>query len=518
MNKQKYVKLFIGLMFGILSLAACTNTQTTLDNMDKNTPDLKKYSDMFTDQDMESGYEEETSTVLTLEDDATLENTDNVTIIDDTITITEEGTYILRGALTNGQVVIDADKSAKIQVVLDNAEITNTSTAPIYVKKAEKVFITLANDSENLLSVAGEFVAIDDNNIDAAIFSKKDLTINGNGTLIIENPYGNGITSKDNLIITNGNYDIDVSGHGLEGKDSVRVANGIFNIMAVKDGVHASNKDDLSLGYIYIADGTFEITSSDDGMHADSDLVITNGTVDIIESYEGLEGKTVQINDGLISIVSSDDGINAAEGNLSEETTEVPENEAINEDVYIKITGGEIHVDAEGDGIDSNGNFYVTGGELYISGPQSNGDGAIDYDGTAVISGGVVVAAGMSGMAENFDEDSTQGSMLVSSENVQTGEIHLTDSNGTEILSYSPSKSYNSVVISTSEIKKDETYTITMGSETQEIEMTTLIYGQGGMRGQGPNNGKMPEHPEGEEMPERPEGEEIPENSEEKEV
>src|SRR5699024_12295891 len=106
MNKQKYVKLFIGLMFGILSLAACTNTQTTLDNMDKNTSDLKKASDMFTDQDMESGYEEETRTVLTLEDDATIASTDSVTIIDDTITITEEGTYILRGALTNGQVEI----------------------------------------------------------------------------------------------------------------------------------------------------------------------------------------------------------------------------------------------------------------------------------------------------------------------------------------------------------------------------------------------------------------------------
>src|SRR5699024_1157911 len=103
--------------------------------------DLKKYSDMFTDQDMESGYEEETSTVLTLEDDATLENTDNVTIIDDTITITEEGTYILRVALTNGQVVIDADKSAKIQVVLDNSEITITSIITTYVKKAEKVYI-----------------------------------------------------------------------------------------------------------------------------------------------------------------------------------------------------------------------------------------------------------------------------------------------------------------------------------------------------------------------------------------
>src|SRR5699024_9330359 len=146
----------------ILSLVACTNTQTTLDNMDKNTSDLKKASDMFTDQDMESGYEEETSTVVTLEDDATIASTDNVTIIDDTITITEEGTYILRGALTNGQVVIDADKSAKIQVVLDNAEITNTSTAPIYVKKAEKVFITLANYSVNLLYVSSVFVSFYD--------------------------------------------------------------------------------------------------------------------------------------------------------------------------------------------------------------------------------------------------------------------------------------------------------------------------------------------------------------------
>mgnify|MGYP004690666511 CR=1 FL=1 len=203
-----------------------------------------------------------------------------VSISGNIITITKEGTYVLSGALSEGQIVVDAD-SAKVQLVLDNADITCASSAAIYVKNADKTFITLAEGSENILMNTAEYEAIDDNNIDAVIFSKDDLTLNGKGTLTINSEYGHGIVSKDDLKLVGGTCNITAENHALSGKDSVRIAEGTYNLTSGKDGIHSENADDDEKGFVYIASGDFTIESTGDGIDASYVVQIDDGAFDI---------------------------------------------------------------------------------------------------------------------------------------------------------------------------------------------------------------------------------------------
>ena len=170
-------------------------------------------SDMFTDRDREIGYDENESVKITLNGDSAQSSDNSVSISGSTVTIKSEGTYILSGQINNGMVCVEAQDADKIQLVLDNANITNSSSAAIYVKTADKVFITTAKDSQNTLSSKGEFKAIDENNIDSAVFSKEDLTLNGAGTLNINCDCGHGVVSKDDLVVTCGSYNITAASH-----------------------------------------------------------------------------------------------------------------------------------------------------------------------------------------------------------------------------------------------------------------------------------------------------------------
>lgn len=218
-----------------------------------------------------------------------------VSISGNIITITKEGTYVLSGALSEGQIVVDAD-SAKVQLVLDNADITCASSAAIYVKNADKTFITLAEGSENILMNTAEYEAIDDNNIDAVIFSKDDLTLNGKGTLTINSEYGHGIVSKDDLKLVGGTYNITAENHALSGKDSVRIADGTYNLTSGKDGIHSENADDDEKGFVYIASGDFTIESTGDGIDASYVVQIDDGDFDITAG-DGAENVTKTHND-----------------------------------------------------------------------------------------------------------------------------------------------------------------------------------------------------------------------------
>lgn len=237
-------------------------------------------SDMFTNRDKEIGYDEESAIAINLSDGASTADSDSVVIDGDTITITEEGTYILSGSLTNGQIVVEAE-NAKVQLVLDNADISCETSAAIYVKDADKVFITTTDGSTNTVCTSGEFEAIDDNNIDAAIFSKSDLTLNGAGNLEVTCPNGHGILSKDDLAITSGEYVVDAGKHALSGKDSVRIAGGIFDLTAGRDGIHSENTDEEEKGFVYIENGSFTITSDGDGIDASYVVEIVDGSFDI---------------------------------------------------------------------------------------------------------------------------------------------------------------------------------------------------------------------------------------------
>lgn len=289
---------------------AADSTDTTESQQAVSTGDTLSYDDMFTDRDLDVGYEESDSVKISLSDDSTtvssgsLDNSstddtvDGVTVDGNVITITSGGTYIISGTLTEGQLVVDADDE-KVQLVLDNADITCATSAAIYVKSAGKTFITLAEGSENILMNTAEFEAIDNNNIDAVIFSKDDLALNGSGTLTINSENGHGIVSKDDLKITGGTYNITAASHALSGKDSVRIAAGTFNLVSGKDGIHSENADDSSKGYVYIAGGEFTVDSTGDGIDASNIVQIDDGTFDITAGG-GVENSTKTHEDNMV--------------------------------------------------------------------------------------------------------------------------------------------------------------------------------------------------------------------------
>lgn len=289
---------------------AADSTDTTESQQAVSTGVTLSYDDMFTDRDLDVGYEESDSVKISLSDDSTTvssgssdnsstdDTVDGVTVDGNVITITSGGTYIISGTLSEGQLVVDADDE-KVQLVLDNADITCATSAAIYVKSAGKTFITLAEDSENILMNTAEFEAIDDNNIDAVIFSKDDLALNGSGTLTINSENGHGIVSKDDLKITGGTYNITAASHALSGKDSVRIAAGTFNLVSGKDGIHSENADDSSKGYVYIAGGEFTIDSTGDGIDASNIVQIDDGTFDITAGG-GVENSTKTHEDNMM--------------------------------------------------------------------------------------------------------------------------------------------------------------------------------------------------------------------------
>ena len=474
-------------------------------------------SDLFTDRDLDPSYEEADSVSIILSDSGTTCKSKAVSIDGRTITISDKGIYVISGSLSDGQIIIDADDE-KVQLILNGVSISSSSSAAIYVKQADKVFITLSEGTENILSTTGEYVAIDDNSIDAVIYSKDDLVLNGEGILNISNGYGHGIVSKDDLKITSGSYNITASSCGLSGKDSLLIADGTFVIEAGTDCLHSSNDEDESLGSIVIENGSFTlsagsdaidgsgtvqidngsfvISAEDDAVHSDTTTIIKGGNIFVSKCYEGLEGNAVIINDGVINITATDDGINAAGGNDNSGFGPSGGKDSFRSDSsasYIQINGGNITINSSGDGVDANGSLYVTGGYTFVNGSTDNGNGALDYDTNGVISGGTFIALGASGMAMNFSE-SSQGSILVnlSSSYSASDQITLSDESGNEIISITAAKKGNSVLISSPDITSDGKYTLTAGDTSTQISMDgSNIYGSvfsfgGGGFGGGP--------------------------------
>lgn len=335
--------------------------------------------DMFTERDMEIGYDEEASAHITLSGDSASSDTDAVQISGSTVTITEEGTYLLSGTLDDGMIVVNAADTDKVQLVLDNVQITSSTSAAIYVLQADKVFLTTAADSENTLANGGEYVAIDDNNIDSVIFSKADLTLNGAGTLTISAAAGHGIVSKDDLVLTSGTYSITAASHGISGKDSVRIAGGSYTITAGKDGIHAENTDDSSLGFLYIAGGTFTIAADGDGMSAGAYLQIQDGTF------------TITTGEGSASVTMSSSSAPTQKDALPVKviTTEATEEDSsvsqkgIKSDSTITIADGSFVTDTADDSIHAGGDILITGGEFDLE----SGDDAIHSDAAVTIQG-----------------------------------------------------------------------------------------------------------------------------------
>lgn len=467
---MKKCKMFLLLLGALLLLSGCgAQAQETADeNQAASATDSASESasaadsaarqdEMFTSQDLDASYDAQPAAQIALSGESAAATGGAVEISGGTIRITGEGTYVLSGALENGMVIIDAPDTATVRLALNGANITSPTSAAIYVRAAGKTIVTTAAQTENRLSNGGEYVAIDDNNIDSVIFSKDDLTLNGEGTLIIDAAAGHGAVCKDDLILGGGSFSINSS----------------------DDALHSN-------GDLTLSAGEFDIATGDDGVHADAAVTVSGGSIRISQSYEGIEGLTLDIAGGEISIVSSDDGLNAAGGNdesgMGGFGGRGRDRFSATEGAYINISGGVLNIDASGDGIDSNGELTVSGGEIYVAGPTSGGDSALDYDGEAVISGGVLVATGSASMAQSFGAGSTQGVIMASVQSdSEDGVVALYDSEGNQLLSHQMNKRFSNVVISCPEIVEGGTYTLQTGGQTTQITMDGLIYGDSGM-------------------------------------
>ena len=379
MNYKRNMLILIILATILMSLVACSQTVNN-ENSNSNVNDS-----------VQSGTNSESSDINTLavatkllsedelfsnrdkEQEANLTGATKYEVVDNTdINITKEGVYVISGTASNVTINVEAGDEEKVQLVLDNLNISNEDKECIHVESADKVFVTTSSQS-NLVYSTG-----DTENATGAIFSRDDIVFNGNGALTIDSSY-NGIVGKDDVKITGGTYNITSGKNGIRANDSICVAGGTINIEAGSDGLHAENSDDDSKGYIYINSCTINITAKDDAIHATSIAQVNGGTINVTAG-EGVEGTFVQINGGTFTINGVDDGINAARKSSSYTPTFEMN------DGYLTINMSQ----GDTDGIDSNGNIIINGGTIEV-----NGSSTFDYDGEAVKNGGTIIINGV---------------------------------------------------------------------------------------------------------------------------
>ena len=348
-------------------------------------------SQLFSDRDYETGYKIAECIPITLQE--TGASGSGVSITGSTVTITKEGSYLLCGSLTDGMIIIDTDQDTKVQLILDGADIHSETSAPIYIKQADKVFITLAEGSTNRLSCGDGYIPIDENNIDAAIFSKDDLTLNGSGALTISSPAGHGIVSKDDLRITGGSYTVTCAGHGLAGNDAVSIADGSFTIQCGKDGIHGENDEDTALGSVYIGGGSFQITSDGDGISTSASMQMDGGEYNLLcggGSEYGEEHPDDMFGGGMGGMGGRPGGFGGrgyGEMTTTTETDTAVSAKGIKSTGVMVITSGTYHINSADDAVHSNNALSVAGGTFQIA----TGDDGFHADEALSIRNGTIV-------------------------------------------------------------------------------------------------------------------------------
>ena len=479
----------------------------------------------YSDRDKDASYDAENACSISIDGSSAEISGDGASCENGMLSITQEGSYIISGQSDDMQIVVDADDSSKVQLVLDGVYLSCENGPCINISGGDKIFITLADGSENSLADGNGFTISDESDeANATIYSTSDLCLNGNGSLNITASAKHGISSKDDLIITGGTYTIDSAADALRGKDCVKILDGDFTLDAGSDGIVSSNDSEGDRGFISIDGGNFNIDADDDGIqgtryirtedgsltisagddaiHSDNDLSIdgadisitagddavhcefnlhvAGGNLNVESCYEGIEGESILVSGGENLVYSKDDGINASKGS-TESSDESPEESeggrgdapmtgmeegGFGEQGSVNIIGGRtiLICSENGDSLDSNGSLNMSGGVVLISGTTSNDNGALDYDTDATITGGTILALGSTGMAQSFGSDSTQASIVTTVENGTADElVSITDDSGNVIVSFKAVNDFDWVLASSPNIADGESYHVCVG-------------------------------------------------------
>ena len=408
------------------------------------------------------------------------------------VTITEAGTYTITGAY-QGQLVVDAGDDAQVTLIFDDVSIDNAAGPAVLLSSADGVEVQLAAGSQNSISDAATYA--EDADEDAALFSHVDLNITGDGSLEVTGNGSDGIASKDDLVITGGSLTVTAADDGLRGKDALVITGGDVDVTSIGDGLKTTNEDEADRGYFLISDGNVTIEAGDDGIDVISDALFSGGTVTVTGSVEGVEAQNILVGGGILDVTSSDDGLNATVGSTTTEETADAATAAPgagqmggasmgDDGSNLVLYGGTVTIDAQGDGIDSNGNLTISGGEITVFGTSSGGNGAFDVNGTFTLSGGDVLALSAGQMEQT---PSVVEQAFVSTTASGSEAVTITANNAALRDTAAP-RAFGYVFYSSPDLAEGDVVTVSTGSSSVEAT-ATLEGGAMGMGGPGKMGG-----------------------------
>ena len=479
--------------------------------------------------------------------------TDGVTVEDGTLTITKAGTYKLSGEY-QGQIKVKTADSDVVRLVLDNANITNSSGAALNVVNADEVILYSASGTTNTISDGADYTATGEDDPDAVVYSKADMTIAGEGTLKVNGNHEDGIHTSDGLVIASGTLEVNAANTGIKGKDYVDILGGTINVTAQQDGIKSTNDTDEGQGWTRLSNGTVTVNAGDDGFKASRVVEISGGSLTVEQSDEGIEAQYINVFGGDVNVTSADDGMNASLKTSDSESTDSSANtsDTANQqqnnqqqgslpggqqsgtsnqqqqgmgqppamsgtsqdgtsqngttgtgqqgmgqppqggmpgggggtfeviDAAINVSGGHVTVNAEGDGIDSNGVTTLSGGTLIVNGPSQGGNAALDTNGDLLLNGATVLSGSTADMFEAPSTNSTSGYLkLTNSSGFEQGStVQVADSSGKVVANYKVTKSnVQLVLVSSSSIVKGQSYTAYTTTSAVDSNATSLASG-----------------------------------------
>ena len=467
--------------------------------------------------------------------------TDGVTVEDGTLTITKAGTYKLSGEY-QGQIKVETADSDAVRLVLDNANITNSSGAALNVVNADEVILYSASGTTNTISDGADYTATGEDDPDAVVYSKADMTIAGEGTLKVNGNHEDGIHTSDGLVIASGTLEVNAANTGIKGKDYVDILGGTINVTAQQDGIKSTNDTDEGKGWTRLSNGTVTVNAGDDGFKASRVVEISGGSLTVEQSDEGIEAQYINVSGGDVNVTSADDGMNASLKTSDSESTDSfantsdtanqQQNNTQNQgnqnmgqppampggnaqdgksqngttgtgqqgmgqppqggmpgggggtfeviDAAINVSGGHVTVNAEGDGIDSNGVTTLSGGTLIVNGPSQGGNAALDTNGDLLLNGATVLSGSTADMFEAPSTNSTSGYLkLTNSSGFEQGStVQVADSSGKVVANYKVTKSnVQLVLVSSSSIVKGQSYTAYTTTSAVDSNAASLASG-----------------------------------------